>query len=418
MIRRTGMRNCGSSSPLLLSIPVPGSGADASGLPAFQPTGCRRAATERRFSKEIVMRHVVVRTFVLAVVLGGCATQSGEAPEPSFVLEPQLAPQTSGTDVLLISVSVVNRDTVWVSGAGGTFARTTDGGVTWTAAVVPGADSLQFRDVHALDGSTASLLSIGEGGLSRIYSTIDAGLTWSLQFTNEEPSGFFDCLDFWDAAHGIAFSDSFEGRLHMIETADGGTTWTRIPLDRLPPANEGEGAFASSGTCLVALPGGVALVGTGASPAGPRILRTTDRGATWSAIETPIVAGSSAGITSLAFHDASLGSAVGGDIAAPDTFTDNVAITADGGATWALAARTPFPGAAYGTSWVPGAPDPTLVAVGPGGIAFTTDRAATWTALDSLTHWGVAFAAPDAGWAVGPGGRITRVRIFLEEMGS
>jgi photosystem II stability/assembly factor-like uncharacterized protein len=360
------------------------------------------------------MRHVVVRPFVLALVLAGCATESGEPPAPSFVLDPVLIPQASGTDELLISVSVVNRDTVWVSGTGGTFARTTDGGATWTSAVVPGADSLQFRDVHALDGSTAWLLSIGNGNQSRIYNTTDAGLTWSLQFTNEEPSGFFDCLDFRDPAHGIAFSDSFEGAFYMIETSDGGARWTRIPPDRLPPANEGEGAFASSGTCLVTLPGGIALVGTGASPAGPRILRSTDRGATWSAIEVPIVAGPSAGITSLAFHDASIGSAVGGNIGDPDSITDNVAITTDGGATWSLASSTPFPGAAYGSAWVPGAPDPTLLAVGPGGLAFSTDRATSWTALDSLNHWGVSFAAPDAGWAVGPDGRITRVRLYVE----
>ena len=103
---------------------------------------------------------------------------------------------------------------------------------------------------------------------------------------------------------------------------------------------------------------------------------------------------------------------LGGDIGQPDGFTDNVAVSRDGGIVWVPATRTPFAGAAYGSSFVPGAPTPTLIAVGPGGLAVTTDDARTWTAIDTLNHWGVAFAAPDAGWAVGPGGRITRVRLF------
>jgi photosystem II stability/assembly factor-like uncharacterized protein len=352
----------------------------------------------------------------LAVLLAaGCASQTDDTTQQALVFDPVLTQQSSGTDALLISVSVVNRDTVWASGAAGTFVRTTDGGATWHAGVVPGADSLQFRDVHALNGSTAWLLSIGNGDQSRIYHTVDAGATWTLQFTNAEPDGFFDCFDFWDGDSGIAFSDSFDGSFYLIETNDGGTTWTRIPLDRLPPANEGEGSFASSGTCLVSRPNGHAWIGTGASPAGARVLRTTDRGATWSSVPTPIVAGQAAGIATLAFHDDQIGSAIGGDIASPDAFTDNVAITTDGGASWSLAARTPFPGAAYGSAWVPGTRDPTLVAVGPGGVAFTLDLATTWTTLDSLTHWGVSFAAPDAGWAVGPAGRITRLTLFRRE---
>ena len=53
-----------------------------------------------------------------------------------------------------------------------------------------GAESLEFRDVHAVDAATAYLLSIGSGEQSRIYKTTDAGLTWVLQFTNPEHAGF------------------------------------------------------------------------------------------------------------------------------------------------------------------------------------------------------------------------------------
>jgi hypothetical protein len=104
--------------------------------------------------------------------------------------------------------------------------------------------------------------------------------------------------------------------------------------------------------------------------------------------------------------------ALGGDIAQPDSMMDNVALSTDGGETWTLGARTPFPGAVYGAAYVPGAPSPALVAVGPGGVALSNDGAQTWTLLDTLNHWSVGFASPSRGWAVGPGGRITAIRLF------
>src|SRR5689334_8002190 len=74
--------------------------------------------------------------------------------------QPTLTPQTSGTTQLLISVSPVNDRIVWASGTGGTYVVTTDGGQTWKAAVVPGAESLQFRDVYGVSDKIAYLMSI------------------------------------------------------------------------------------------------------------------------------------------------------------------------------------------------------------------------------------------------------------------
>src|SRR3954470_9888257 len=80
----------------------------------------------------------------------------------------QWTPQESGTKARLRGLSVVSRDIAWVSGSEGTCLRTTDGGKTWVARTLPGASSLDFRDVHAVDTDIAYLLSIGEGENSRI----------------------------------------------------------------------------------------------------------------------------------------------------------------------------------------------------------------------------------------------------------
>ena len=82
-------------------------------------------------------------------------------------------------------------------------------------------------------------------------------------------------------------------------------------------------------------------------------------------------------------------------------------------ATWTLAAGRPtFTGAVYGGAVVPGAPRGAFVAAGPQGVSFTLDSGATWATLDSLSHWAVGFASPSAGWAVGPGGRITKISLY------
>jgi photosystem II stability/assembly factor-like uncharacterized protein len=350
------------------------------------------------------------RAVACAALVAACTATAPATRE--WTLDPALEPVESGTDVLLIALGVVDEDVVWASGARGTWARSTDGGATWATGTVPGADSLQFRDVHAFDADRALLLSIGEGEQSRVYETADGGATWTLRFTNREPRGFFDCFGFFDARHGFAFSDSFDGRFLLIETTDGGRTWSEVPTDRLPPANPGEGAFAASGTCVAVHDDRHAWIGTGASQAGARVLRTDDRGQTWQAAATPIAGGAAAGIASVAFRDARHGAALGGDIALPDSARDNVALTDDGGATWRLGGRPTFTGAVYGAAWVPAAPGPTIIAVGPRGLSFSTDGGAAWQPLDTLNHWGVAAAAPDRIWAVGPNGRITRIRLF------
>src|SRR3989442_8647998 len=77
------------------------------------------------------------------------------------VSAPPLTPQQSGTTNRLQAVSPVNDQVVWASGVGGTYTVTTDGGQTWRAGVVPGAEALQFRDVEGQSDQVAYLLAAG-----------------------------------------------------------------------------------------------------------------------------------------------------------------------------------------------------------------------------------------------------------------
>ena len=335
-------------------------------------------------------------------------SSSSETPAVTPLVEIRLEPQESGTDVLLQAVSAVDEKVVWVSGHEGTWARTLDGGRTWTAHVMPGADTLQFRDVHALDTERAWLLSAGPGELSRIYRTLDGGETWELQFLNPEPDGFYDCLEFRDARYGIAYGDAVDGELRILRTRDGGETWEYTRSSAVPRALRGEGGFAASGTCIALGPDGRAWIGTGAADTA-RVLTTLDEGRTWTAIAAPLPAGEAAGIFTIAFRDSLHGVILGGDLSRPDEHTDNVAATSDGGLTWEVSGRPVLTGAIYGAAYVPGGPTPTIVAVGPHGADWSSDEGLTWSSADTVSYWGLGIVSPDAGWLVGPEGRIVRI---------
>jgi photosystem II stability/assembly factor-like uncharacterized protein len=304
---------------------------------------------------------------------------------------------------------------VWASGLGGTYTVTTDGGNTWHAGVVPGAETLQFRDVQGVSDKIAYLMASGTGTDSRIYKTEDGGATWTLQFESQIADAFYDCFAFWNPTNGIAFSDSVNGVFPALRTVDG-MTWQSI-ANNMPPALPGEGGFAASGTCVATQGTSNAWIATGAA-AQARILATTDGGNTWAAYDTPIIHGTStSGNITVDFRDALHGMVGGGELTTPNTFGDTVARSSDGGQTWQLTTRPTFPGAVYGLSYAHGTTDNrprTVVATGPSGSAWTDDEGDTWNRLPSPgiggpSYWAVGFANPQAGWMVGTQGRILKI---------
>ena len=119
-----------------------------------------------------------------------------------------------------------------------------------------------------------------------------------------------------------------------------------------------------------------------------RVLRSTDRGATWTAAATGVESPEA-----LAFRDASNGLVMNEE--------GDFARTTDGGLTW-----TPFtptgPVHTIGLDNVPGTR--TYVSTGFGsygpGSSYSTDDGQTWTAIESTRHhFLVDFVSPMAGWS-------------------
>jgi photosystem II stability/assembly factor-like uncharacterized protein len=311
-----------------------------------------------------------------------------------------------GTTAELRGLSAVSDRVVWASGTRGTVVRSTDGGRTWVADTVPGATSLDFRAVHALNDGAAFIASAGEAekGLARIFATGDAGRHWNLVYSTDQKGVFLDAIAFWDVQHGIALSDPVDERFVILLTSDGGRTWVRVPPENLPRVLPGEAAFAASGSSLALQGRSDVWLGTGGGGRA-RVMHSADRGRTWSVTDAPIHSGGGAsGLFSLAFFDRRRGAAVGGDYTMPRLAAQSVALTYDAGRTWFPAKSPP---AAYlsGVSYA-GSAD-RLVAVGLAGTFVSRDSGQTWTQTDSIALNSVRFSGR-TGFAVGPRGRVAR----------
>jgi photosystem II stability/assembly factor-like uncharacterized protein len=322
---------------------------------------------------------------------------------PAFAQQAWRA-EASGVTAELRGLSVVSDTVAWASGAKGTVLRTTDGS-KWQAIKVADADSLDFRDIHAIDADSALVMSAGPGAQSRIYRTDDGGASWRLLATNQYADGFWDAMAFWDPKNGILFGDPVNGRFQAYVTADGGVTWRQLEGKGLE-ALEKEGAFAASGSCLsVAGTRDAWIVTGGASSA--RVFHSSDRGASWQATALPIPAGAAArGAFSVGFANPRVGLAAGGDYKEPALAAINGARSEDGGATWTPAAILPS-GYMSVVTPVPGAPG-SFVAGGLAGSGYSVDGGKSWTALDRTPVNTVGFASPSTGWAVGPKGLLMK----------
>jgi photosystem II stability/assembly factor-like uncharacterized protein len=343
-------------------------------------------------------RHTLTFVFFVTFVVATVAAQQWEL-------------RVTGVNSSLRGVSAASDNVVWASGSGSVVLRSADGGDSWQRLPPPSTDLLDFRDINAINDTTAYVLSIDNGPLSRIYKTTDAGKTWTLQFRNEDPKAFYDAMSFWDADRGMAVSDSVAGRFVILMTEDGGRNWARIPPDKLPAALPNEGAFAASGTNVAMFGTDHVWIATGAASTA-RVLRSTDRGRTWQIAPTPIIATpASAGIYSIAFRDALHGVVVGGDYSKPRDATDNVAITSDGGATWTLVKERGLSGFRSLVAYMPGSAS-TFFATGPAGSDISTDDGKTWTPVEGPGFHTFTFAPGKTfGWGAGSAGRVGRIDL-------
>ena len=329
---------------------------------------------------------------VLALALPAAA---GAHPRP-----PRWIGVPTGSDQQYRGLDAVDKRTAWVGGSLGEVLRTTDRGATWQDVSPPGSASLLFRDVEAQSARRASVLSIGPGDASRIYTTTDGGASWRLAFVNDDPNAFYDCMDFFEGGkRGLALSDPVDAKFRIAATDDWGRSWHVLPTAGMPAAVADEFAFAASGTCLVTSGGRDAWFASGGGAA--RVFHSRDGGRNWTFTDAPIPAAESGGVFSLAFRNPHDGLMVGGDFNAPENGEDASGFTRDG-EKWHPGGD--LGGYRSGVDWVVGAPA-TAIAVGPTGSDVTYDGGRHWRAFDTAPYDAVD-CVPGTCWASGPAGAV------------
>ncbi|WP_122818008.1 oxidoreductase [Nocardioides pantholopis] len=350
-------------------------------------------------------------------LLGGTAYAGGAAGQhspPGHGAEPRLSWRESvlDADQGFRGLDAVNRRTAWVSGGSvteggpGRVFRTTDGGRDWEDVSPPGTEGLMFRDVEARSAKEAVILAIGPGEASRIYRTTNGGASWRTSFVNDDPAAFYDCMAFYPGGRrGLAMSDPVDGKFRILATRDFGRSWSVLPDEGMPEAPT-EFGFAASGDCLVTA-GHAAYFGTGGGAA--RVFRSTDFGRTWTATESTIPAGESAGVFALAFRTPWQGVAVGGDFADPADGVDAVATTRRG-TVWRSAGDLTH--LAEDAAYLPLRGRPLLVTGESGevrGTSISTDEGRSWTRVTGTGYHALDCTADGSCWAAGGGGRVARL---------
>ena len=370
-------------------------------------------------NRSSVCRSWASRSFVTLVclLLALSCSSTPTASTPSGFTTWQ--PQESGVSASLRGVSVVSDRVVWASGAEGTVLRTVDGGEHWTRCTLPERwASLDFRDVHGLDDERAWILSAGLPAI--IGWTEDGGRSWSVQYESDAEGVFFDGMDFWDERSGIAFSDPIDGAFLILVTENGGAEWRPVARELLPPPIEGEAGFAGSGTCLRVFGSSGVVIGTGGGAA--RVLRSEDRGATWTVADSELGSSPSAGVFSV-WVDGDRGCVVGGDYLVLDGSARVASVSADGGRSWTSLegdGPTGFRSALVALN------NRLLIAVGPSGTDQSSDGGKFWERISDDGYHALDAAPPAVAvdgytqrqamvWAVGSDGRIAKAAIVVTD---
>ncbi|MEP7089785.1 MAG: oxidoreductase [Nocardioidaceae bacterium] len=349
--------------------------------------------------------------FLVSPAQAGNADVAGSSPH-GYDRAPSWRQTVIDTDQSFRGLDAVGRRTAWVTGGSATNGgaglvfRTTDGGRRWKNVSPPHTEGLLLRDVEARSAKVAVVLAIGPGDASRIYRTTNGGTSWDTAFVNHDPAAFYDCMAFYPGGRrGLALSDPVDGRFRILATRDSGRSWSVRSNKGMPEATT-EAGFAASGDCLVTA-GHTAYFGSGGGAA--RIFRSNNFGRTWTATDSTIPAGDSAGVFALAFRTPRRGIAVGGDFANPANGVDAVAKTLNG-TLWRNTGNLTH--LAEDVAYLPGHRHG-LVATGESGAVMGTS-----VSVDGGRHWrlvaNVGYHAldctPDGScWAAGGNGRVARL---------
>lgn len=188
----------------------------------------------------------------------------------------------TGQASLVRNISVVNDDIVWVKDQTGvSVSITLDGGKNWTtknfSAELTAAGTGGLCAVNA----TTAYTVVSQTSLMGVYKTTNSGDTWTRQATAYNNQTLFpDFVYFWNELEGVTVGDALaDGYFDIYTTSNGGVQWNKVTANL--PATDGDYSYNSNTSYRVHGNTFYFLTGKG------KILRSADKGMTWSLINTP-----------------------------------------------------------------------------------------------------------------------------------
>ncbi|MCX6296020.1 MAG: YCF48-related protein [Bacteroidetes bacterium] len=311
-------------------------------------------------NKYVPMYRNLLLKFILLILISG---------ESSAQVIQEL---NSGGDISLRGLSVVNDNTVWVSGSKGKVGKTLDGGKTWKWMTVKGYEKSDFRDIEAFSKKIAIIMAVAEPAF--ILKTTNGGESWKKVYENNAKGMFLDAMDFIDNKNGYVIGDPINGRFFIAKTIDGGETWQEYNRMSFPIPDSTEACFASSGTNVRIINKDRFVYVTGGVYS--NIVMGKQK------IKLPLTQGKeTTGANSIAVKDSNTYIIVGGDFSNVAAMP-NCAITSDGGKKWTLPQTSPF-GYKSCVEYISGN---TWICCGLTGIDISNDNGENWKQISNVSY--------------------------------
>ena len=308
-------------------------------------------------------------------------------------------------------MDAVDENTIWTAiydGSGKaniqTFGKTVDGGENWTSGDITSCTGGELAMIKGINATTAYAV-IHSSDVQGIYVTMDGGGAWNPQETADyNLSGSFpNVVHFFNETDGFCQGDPVGGFYELYTTSDAGQTWTRVPTENIPAPISGEwgvvGYYDAYGDNI--------WFGTNKG----RVFRSNDKGFTWEVAVTGLPS-----YTDVRFRDELNGLAMDkGSNSTGQLFETN-----DGGITWTeiftvgLVYTSDFD---YipGTNTVVS----TGAASGYAGASYSFDGGHNWeqwTAQNDIQMLATAWTSPTVGFAGGFSGADTGMFKYTGEL--
>lgn len=286
-----------------------------------------------------------------------------------FVEAQTFTPLAENIPASFRGLDTYKNDVIWVSGSKGTVGYSHNAGQDWTWVNPVGYENFDFRDIAIFSKKEAVIVSAGSPAV--VLRTTDAGKTWKEVYRDNRKEIFLDAMDF-NGKTGYILGDPIDGGFQMLKSNDKGKTWQDVSNSFMLFADDGEAAFAASGSNLQVFKDFV-FIGTGGSFAGffyysPKNLRIEK-------YECPIWYGNnSSGIFAIDFIDEKTGIAVGGNYLMEHDNRNNIMLTNDGGNNW-IQPESPVLGFRSDVMYINAN---TVIATGTSGTDISYDAGKNW----------------------------------------